>query len=64
MNERHEDLGRIIDDIDSLAHALTIPLPPEMHIVALRDALPAKVSALKAAFVGIAGYDPWSTLPR
>ena len=59
MNEKHEDLGRVIDDLDSLAHSLQIPMPAPMHVKSLQQLLPEKVAALKAAFVGITGEDPW-----
>lgn len=59
MNDKHEDLGRIIDDLDSLANGLQIPMPAEIHVESLRQLLPEKVAALKAAFVEVTGEDPW-----
>ena len=63
MDEKHDALGQIIDDLDSLAHALQMPMPAQMHVDALRQSLPEKVAALKAAFVSITGDDPWGTHP-
>ncbi|MBF6631819.1 MAG: hypothetical protein ITG01_11815 [Comamonas sp.] len=61
MNEAQEQLGQLIDDLDSLAHALGMPLPDAMHVQSLRATLPAKVEALKVAFVGVTGENPWAS---
>jgi hypothetical protein len=59
MEESFETLGQLIDEIDSLAHALQFPLPPEMHVEQLRIALPEKVRKLKEVFIEISGENPW-----
>lgn len=52
-------LGQLIDSLDSLAHALKMPLPPQMHVEQLGIALPEKVKRLKEVFVEITGENPW-----
>lgn len=59
MDDKLEKLGRIIDGIDNLAHALQLPLPDNMHIECLRSSLPEKVEELKKVFIEISGNNPW-----
>lgn len=59
MENKFEKLGQLIDEIDSLAHALKLPLPPQMHVEQLGEALPEKVSKLKEVFIEITGENPW-----
>lgn len=57
--DQYEELGQLIDSLEYLAHATTLPITPELHIEALRLALPEKVIAFKKVFVAITGGDPW-----
>lgn len=57
--DQKEKLGQLIDSLDNLAHALQIPMPPQMHVDALRSALPGKVEEFKAIYQEIAGENPW-----
>ncbi len=59
MEEKFETLGQIIDSIDSLTCGLSIPMPAEIHLQALRSSLPEKVEELKKAFIEITGENPW-----
>ncbi|MEQ6474196.1 hypothetical protein [Comamonas sp. wu1-DMT] len=59
MNGAQEKLGVLIDELDSLSAALGMPIPDATHVQALRASLPAKVSALKDAFVEMTGENPW-----
>ena len=59
MEMKMETLGQLIDSLDSLAHALKMPLPPQMHVEQLGIALPEKVKRLKEVFVEITGENPW-----
>lgn len=59
MNEGMDKLGQEIDRLDSVAQALSMPLPDSLHVQALRETLPALVAAPKAAFAPIAGSNPW-----
>ncbi len=54
-----EYLGQAIDELDNLAHALNFPLPPQMHVEALRSALPELVKKMKQHYVTVSGEDPW-----
>lgn len=54
-----ENLGRAIDTVDNLAHALLLPMSPEFHVKALKETLPEAVAALKAGFVEATGHNPW-----
>lgn len=31
-NESREELGRVIDELDALAHGLQIPMPDNLHV--------------------------------
>lgn len=55
MEEKLEQLGVLIDEIDNLAHALNLPLPPQVHVDQLKAALPEKVNRLQELFVEISG---------
>ena len=57
--DANEQLGRLIDELDALAHGLQIPMPDSLHVQAIRVALPSKVQALKDAFVAATGENPW-----
>ena len=59
MEDKFETLGQLIDSLDNLAHALKMPLPPQMHVEQLGIALPEKVKQLKEVFVEITGENPW-----
>ena len=59
MKMEKKTLGQLIDSLDSLAHALKMPLPPQMHVEQLGIALPEKVKRLKEVFVEITGENPW-----
>ncbi len=59
MEDKFETLGQLIDSLDNLAHALKMPLPPQMHVEQLSVALPKKVKQLKEVFVEITGENPW-----
>jgi hypothetical protein len=59
-----EDLGVLIDRLDNLAHALKMPLRPEMHVSVLRDSLPKLVKQFKAAYAKELGENPWESHPE
>lgn len=59
MKDKFEQLGQLIDSFDNLAHALKMPLPPQMHIEQLRSSLPEKVQELKDVFIEITGENTW-----
>lgn len=59
MNEKFEELGLLIDSLESLSCGLDIPMPADFHIKQLKEILPEKVKAFKKAFVELAGENPW-----
>ena len=59
MNDNYEELGILIDDIESLSFALQLNMPTEFHVQQLKKTLPEKVKALKEVFVKITGENPW-----
>jgi len=61
MDDKFETLGQIIDEIDSLAHGLVLPLNPSIHVQQLKISLPEKVAKLKRSFEEITGENLWST---
>lgn len=60
MTDATEALGSEIDALDSLAHALQLPMPPQFHVDQLKAALPERVAALKAAYAQVTGENPWA----
>jgi hypothetical protein len=59
-----EQLGRLADRVDNLAHALQLPMPAAMHVAQLRAALPEIRDALRLIYTAETGEDPWGTHPR
>ena len=59
MNENFEKSGVLIDELDSLAHGLQLPLNPQIHVDQLKKLLPEKVMELKDIFTQITGENPW-----
>ena len=59
MSDEQEALGQTIDKLDSLASALALPLPADMHVQQLKRALPEIVRELKAGFAAVTGENPW-----
>ena len=59
MEDKFENLGQLIDSLDSVAHALNIPMPDKMHVNNLKEILPEKVKEFKKSFVEITGENPW-----
>jgi hypothetical protein len=59
-----EQIGRLADRVDNLAHALQLPMPAAMHVAQLRAALPEIRDALRLIYTAETGEDPWSTHPH
>ncbi len=57
--QQAEELGLLIDELDNCAHALKLPLPPQMHIEQLKLLLPEKVQKFKDLFIAITKENPW-----
>lgn len=59
MEEKFEILGQLIDQLDSLAHGLNIPMDAQTHVDQLKLHLPCRVEELKKCFQTITGENPW-----
>lgn len=62
--EQEDQLGRDIDTLDNLAHALLLPMPADFHVRQLKESLPELVKSMKAHFAAIAGWNPWEHEPE
>lgn len=54
-----EELGQLIDSIESLACALELPMSAFVHLQQMKILLPEKVAELKKVFEDITGENPW-----
>jgi hypothetical protein len=61
--DKFEKLGLLIDKLDNYAHALKLPLPPQMHVEQLKSGLPEVVQKLKESFQELSGENPWKSAP-
>lgn len=59
MDDKYEKLGRLIDRIENIQHALALPIPPQIHIEGIKGSLPDIVKELKDSFIEITGENPW-----
>lgn len=59
MTDEQEELGQIIDRLDSVTSGLIIPLPDRNHVQILRTLLPEIVQELRAVFEKVTGENPW-----
>ena len=59
MTDNQEALGETIDGLDSLVHALSLPIADVIHVQQLRKQLPEIVQSLKDCFVAVVGENPW-----
>lgn len=59
VKDKFEKLGLLIDSLDNLAHALKLPLTPQLHVEQMGIHLPEKVKELKEIYVEITGENPW-----
>lgn len=53
-----EQLGLMVDRMDNLAHAAVIPMPNELRIMALDEAIRDMRDELRAFLIG-KGFNPW-----
>ena len=57
-------LGRDIDTLDNLAHALLLPTPVDFHVRQLKASLPELIEKLKNHYADAFGWDPWEHHPN
>ena len=55
-----EDLGTIVEEVQNLAAALTLPVPDAIHAQAFKERIPGIRDRLRAVYVGLLGGDPWT----
>lgn len=54
-----DELGRVVDRLDNLIAALSLPMPAAIHLAALKSAIPEIRAVVHRAYVEVAGEDPW-----
>lgn len=54
-----EAVGLVADQVDSLVHAMHLPIPDAMHVNALRESLPEVRAELRRITVELLGRNPW-----
>ena len=59
-----EELGKAADTVDNLCAAMSMPMAPQLHLIALKQSLPALRDVLRLIYVNETGENPWSTLPE
>ena len=60
MTEDQKDkLGRLCERVDNFAHAVRLPISAELHMKALREAIPEICAELKGIYRELTGEDPW-----
>ena len=59
MEDKFNILGVLIEELDSLAHGLDIPMNPQVHVDELKIILPEKIRSFKNIYVQITGENPW-----
>jgi hypothetical protein len=57
--EQLEEIGQHIDRLDNLCGAMKLPLPAELHLKALKEALPSVMDGLKAIYINAGGENHW-----
>jgi hypothetical protein len=61
--DQEDQLGRDIDTLDNLAHALLLAMPADFHVRQLKSALPEVVAEMKKHYAEAFGWNPWEFHP-
>jgi hypothetical protein len=61
--QQEDDLGRDIDTLDNLTHALQLAMPPDFHVKQLKSSLPELVAEFKKHYAEAFGWNPWEFHP-
>jgi hypothetical protein len=61
--KNRDTLGEIADSMDSLVHAMKLPMPAQFHLDSLKATLPALVKQLRDLYVAETGENPWEDHP-
>jgi hypothetical protein len=63
ITDQEDALGRDIDTLDNLAHALLLPMPAEFHVEQFKSSLPELVAKFKKDFAAVVDWNPWEHEP-
>lgn len=55
-----EEIGQAVDRLDNLIAANEIPMPADIRLGALNEALPELRDQIKSAYMALGGEDWWS----
>ena len=55
-----DEIAEVIETLDNLIFAMSINLPAQTHLDALRESLPEQRDKLKAAYIDLGGEDHWA----
>jgi hypothetical protein len=59
-NKVEAELGEIAETLDNLHHALMLPMPADLHLKALKEALPDLRDKARRAYEELTGDNPWA----
>ena len=54
-----DEIAEIIERLDNISASLSLPVPDQIHVAALRESLPEIRDELKSAYIDIGGIDHW-----
>lgn len=57
-----DEIAEVIETLDMLISAMSIPMPPEIHLKALRESLPDVRERLFEAYLSLGGEDHWDEI--
>ena len=63
MSPTHDTLADQIERLLNLQAGLALPMPAEIHVEALKEALPEITTELRAVHKELTGDDPWEDQP-
>lgn len=55
-----DEIADVIETLDNLVAAMSLPISAETHLEAMRGSLPEQRDKLKAAYLALGGEDYWS----
>lgn len=55
-----DELSELVERIDNLIVAMTLPVPAEIHLSALRESLPEIRDELRSVYFKMGGTDHWN----
>lgn len=54
-----DEIAEIIERLDNISSALTLPMPDHIHVTALRESIPEIKADLKKAYLDLGGINHW-----